>query len=285
MRCVCSLLLLTVLAGILSAGTPTDDAIALYRAKRYPHARTALESIVAAEPANAAACYYLGMTFRHRSESGSLTAAVKWLKRAVELEPGNSTYLADYGGTSLQFSNQTRSLSAAIAGRDAMEKAIQLNPGNLEAREGLRRFYDEAPWPLGSRAKAKAQLEEISRRDPDRGAVLRVLMKVRAKDFEGAFALCDDVLEQKPDNYAALYQYGRTTTLCGQNLDRGLACLQKCLTLTPSPDQSSHAQIWLRIGNIYELRHQPTEARAAYASALKLEPDNGPAAAALTKLP
>ena len=276
--------MLFCLAALARAETPTEDAIALYRAKRYPEAREALEKIVAAEPGNAAACYHLGMTFRHRSEPGSLAEAARWLRQAAQLEPRNPRYLADYGGTSLQLANKTRSLSAATAGRDAMEKALELDPGDLRAREGLYRFYDEAPWPLGSRAKARAQLEEIRRRDPDRGLVLLVLAKARAKDYTGAFALCDAVLAREPANYAALYQYGRTATLCGKNIGAGLASLRKCLALTPPPDQPSHLQVWLRIGTLHELLSRPSEARAAYQAALAADPGNSAAAEALGRL-
>jgi len=281
---ICALALIVGLAGLAHAESEIDHAIALYRAKKYPDARAVLEKIAAAEPANAAACYYLGMTLLHRSEPGALDDAAQWLKKAVQLEPDNPHYLADYGGTELQRANKNRSLSAATDGREAMEKAIRLDPGNLDAREGLMRFYDEAPWPLGSSAKAREQREQIRQRDPERGLVLEVQLKARAKDYAGAFALCDQVLSHTPDNYAALFHYGRTATLCGQNLERGLVCLQRCLKLTPPPAQPGHAEVWIRLGNIYEQLGRKEAARAAYASALKLNPDNGPAAEALGKL-
>lgn len=273
------------LPGLAAAATPFEDAVSLYRAKNYPAAREAFEKITAAEPANAAACHYLGLILLRRGDGTALDDALLWLQKAVKLEPENATYLADFGGTSLQLANKNRSYGAATRGRDAMEKAIQLDPANLDAREGLMQFYDRAPWPLGSSAKAAAQLEEIRRRDPDRATALSVTAKANAKDYAAAFRICDALLAQKRDDYMALYQYGRTASLAGENLPRGLACLQKCLSLPPpgpASPQPTHA--WYRIGVIQEKLGHPAEARAAYETAVKLDSSNKPAADALEKI-
>lgn len=272
-------------AALARAETPLDSAVALFKAKQYPAARAALEKITAAEPGNAAACYYLGQTLLRRGDSTALDDAAKWLEKAARLEPRNATYLAAFGGTSLQLASKNTSFSAATKGRDAMEQAIALDPGDLDAREGLMQFYERAPWPLGSSAKAAAQLEEIRRRDPDRATVLGVIGKANAKDYAAAFGICDAVLASKPDNYAALYQYGRTASLSGQNLERGLACLQKCLALSPpGPTSPQPTGVWQRIGVIQEKLGHAAAARAAYEAALKLDAGNKSADDALAKL-
>ncbi|HUR60384.1 MAG TPA: tetratricopeptide repeat protein [Opitutaceae bacterium] len=269
----------------LRAQADFEAAVALYKARRYPEARAALENVVAREPKNAAACHYLGLTWKLRNDDAALEEALKWLARGVELEPGNATYLADFGGTSLQLAARTRSVSAATKGRDAMEKSLTMNPDNVDAREGLYQFYTQAPWPIGSSAKAAAHLAEIQKRAPDRATVLQVLAKANAKEYAAAFQLCDAVLAKTPDNYTALYQYGRTAAVSGQNLERGLANLQKCLTFDPpGPSSPSHSNVWQRIGNIQEQLKHPAEARAAYETALKLDPGNRQATDALGKL-
>lgn len=262
-----------------------DAAIALFKSKRFPEARAAFEAITAAEPKNAAACYYLGMTLLRRGDSRALADAVPWLERAAALNPGNADYLADFGGASLRLADRARSLSAATRGRDAMEKSLTINPANLDAREGLYQFYSRAPWPLGSRAKAAVHLEEIRKLDPARATALVVLAKANAKDYAAAFQLCDEILAARPDDYTALYQYGRTADLSGQNLERGLACLQRSLGLKPpGPASPTPSNIWFRIGCIHEKLQHPGDARAAYESALKLDSGNRQAADALAKL-
>lgn len=260
-------------------------AMALYKAQRYPEAREAWEKVTAAEPKNAAAAYYLGMTWRKRGDNEAMEKAIVWLGKASELEPKNATYLADYGGTSLELASRTWSLGAATRGRDAMEKAVAMDPGNVDARDGLFQFYTQAPWPLGSSAKAAAHLAEIQKLDPERGTALAVIAKANAKDFAAAFALCEAVLKKEPDSYLAGYQYGRTASISGQNLDRGLALLQKCLTRPPPyPASPTHSNVWQRIGNIQEKLQHPADARTAYETALKLDPTNKQASDALGKL-
>jgi tetratricopeptide (TPR) repeat protein len=166
-----------------------------------------------------------------------------------------------------------------------MERALAIAPDYLEAREGLFHFYERAPWPLGSRAKAKAQLDEIRRRDPDLATVLGVVSKTNTGDFAAAFEMCEDVLGRNPDNYTALYQYGRTASISGQNLERGLDCLQRCLTFElPTPASPTHSNVWQRIGTILEQLGRPADAREAYQTALTLDPGNHQASDALAKL-
>ena len=268
-----------------SPSTELEAALALFNAKRYPEARVELEKIIAADPTNAAAHHYLGRTIIARNDTAALEEGMVSLGKAVELEPNNAVYLGIFGGTSLQLAGRTNAISAAMKGRDAMEKALTIDPEYLMAREGLFQFYQRAPWPLGSSAKAAKQLEEIRKRDPDLATILGVVSKTTAKDFGAAFQLCEDLLNKKPANYVALYQYGRTASISGQNLERGLECLQQCLRFEPpTPASPTHSHVWQRIGNILEQLKRPTEARAAYESSLKLDPSNRAASEALAKL-
>jgi tetratricopeptide (TPR) repeat protein len=259
-------------AADVSGGVGFDAALSLFKARRYPEARVAFEQIVAVEPNNAAALHYLGRTILARNDNAAFEEGLVWLAKAVKLEPDNSVYLGIYGGASLQFAARTNSVSAAMRGRDAMEKALAIDPDYMEAREGLFQFYQRAPWPIGSSAKAAAQLAEIRKRNPDLATVLDVVSKTNAKDFSAAFKLCDQVLAKNPDDYSALYHYGRTASISGQNLERGLSCLKRCLELVPpTPASPSHSNAWQRIGNLLEQLQRAPEARAAYETALQLD--------------
>jgi tetratricopeptide (TPR) repeat protein len=276
---------LALALAITAPASPLEDAIALYQARRYPEARAAFESIATAEPENAAAAYYLGMTLRRRGDTTALDDAVRWLAKAVEIEPGNATYLADFGGTSMQLANKNRSLSAATRGRDAMVHAIELDPDNLDARDGLMQFYAQAPFLVGgSIEKAYTQAEEIRKRDPQRGLVALIGLKLGEKKYADASALCEDTLKLSPDHYLALYHLGRIAALSGENLDRGLAALRHALELTPPPNSPPHSTLQFRIGNILEKQNDRDAARAAYEAALKLDSNNQAAADALAKL-
>lgn len=274
-----------ILGALVSEAAPLDDAIGLYKEKKYPDARAALEKITTEQPNNAAACYYLGMTLLRRGDGKAMEDALPWLEKASRLEPTNANYMADYGGVSMSVAGKTRSLSAATKGRDAMEKSLTLDPNNVEARAGLWRFYTEAPWPLGSSSKASAHLEEIRKRDPKRATQLLIDANTRAKKFDEAFRVCDEWLAKNPDDLFGLFQYVRVAQASGQNLERAIACLKKYIAVgAATPGSINIVPAWVRLGNVHEKLGQKAEARIAYQTALQLQPDEKTAAAALANL-
>ena len=261
-----------------------EDALALYGQKRYPEARSAFEKITENDPSNAAACHYLGLTLRLRSDDHAIEDALPWLAKAAELAPKNSAYLASFGITSMQSAGKTRSVSAATRGRDAVIRAIEIEPGNLDAREALLQFYASAPWPIGSRVKAKEQAEAIAQRDPTRGLFAHVLIKTTEKKYDEAIVLCEKSLENNPDFYPALAELGRLTVVSGVQLERGLTALRRCLQLEPPFGQAAHSLIHYRIGTLHLKLNDKSSARAAFTYALQLDPQLKRAADALAKL-
>jgi tetratricopeptide (TPR) repeat protein len=188
------------------ADPATQAAIGLYAAGRYPEAAAALKKILATNPGNAAACFYLAETIEHGSDEPALRSATALLERAVALAPGNEQYLAEYGGTCLLLADRDRSFTAAMRGRDAMTQAIALDPNDLDARTGLMRFYAQAPWPLGDSDLALSQAEAIARRDPARG--LRAFLRLaqifeKHDDRPAARTACRAALRLNPSNPVA----------------------------------------------------------------------------------
>jgi tetratricopeptide (TPR) repeat protein len=268
----------------LALAAPLDDAIALYKERKLTEARLALETITAAEPKNAAACYYLGLTLVRTHDPALLENAVSWFDQAVQLEPTRTDYLFEYGGSSLDLAKIKHSLGAATRGREALEKLLTLDPDHLDAHEALYQFFGQAPWPLGSASKANAHLEAIQKRDPDRARLLAIVAKTNAKDFAAAFQLCSDGLVQKPDDYNLSLQYGRIAIISGQNLETALATLRRCLGLTPPPKSPGPAFVHWRIGAVLEKMGDKDGARKAYETSVELDPHFTSASDSLNKL-
>jgi hypothetical protein len=163
--------LLAALSAVPAPAAPASgvaDAVALYKQKRYGEARPLLERIVASDPSNATACYFLAMTLQ-RAAPPSLDSARSWLGKAVRLAPANEGYLAEYAGVTLLIADRDSSLALALEGRDAMARAIAMNPSDLDACEGLMRFCAKAPWPLADPERALDLAGRVARRDPGRG--------------------------------------------------------------------------------------------------------------------
>ena len=228
------------------------SAIALFDAKRVPEAREQLAALVAREPKNVRALWYLGQSElkMQRREDAAATLA-----KAAELAPKDHRILADYGSASLLRATELgvsfRAIGFARRGRNALEQAVQLAPDITGYREGLVQFYTRAPgFAGGDFDKAYAHIVEITKRDPERGAVIRANTLASEKRYDEALAACEAFLRDQPDNYLALYTLGRIASETGRELARGEAALRRCLQITPKIQEPDHAGAHYRLGMI-----------------------------------
>jgi tetratricopeptide (TPR) repeat protein len=286
MRPLLSTLLLLAAGPLLSASPQFDAARELYQQRKNAEARAAFEQVVAAEPTNLEAQQFLGRTWMRLDDP---EAAIKVFEKLVAAAPNQSGYhreLGDaYGRKAQKAGLGFSGLGAARKCRAAYEKAVELDPASLEARQSLLGFYQQAPGIVGGGMdKAHAQADEMIKLDAVRGKIAKAGLYTREKKFDEAFALFEQTLAVQPDDYAALYQFGRLAADSGQRLDRGLEALKKCLAMTPPAGAPGHAPTHWRIGNIWEKKGDKTAAKSAYEAALAVDPKFQPAAEALKKL-
>ena len=179
-------------------------------------------------------------------------AAVPLLEKCVAVEPGNSKFHQWLGRALGLQAAQNGIVSGAMSVRRVkaeLEKAIELDPMNLEARQDLAVMYHAAPGFLGgSNAKAAEQIAFIRRHDPALALQLegdflfadkkyeaalsayqeserlhpRPMIQVRIslayqqrKDWTQSFAALDRALAWDANFPFALYQVGRTAALSG----------------------------------------------------------------------
>lgn len=285
MRLLSSLILTATLAAAATASPQFDTALALYQERKDAEARAAFEALARSDPKNAGVHHYLG---RLASRARDFDAAVKHHEKAVALAPDNSQYHLELGGA-YGSKAATASLlgkpSLAGKARTAMEKAVQLDPRNVDARLGLMQFYMQAPGIMGGGMdKAHAQADEILRLDPARGRHAKATLYSREKNYPAAFALWEEVLAEQPDDYSARYQFGRLAAESGQRLDEGLAHLRRCIEQTPPANAPGHAPAHWRIGNILEKQNDKAAAKAAYEASLAVDPKFAQAIESLKKL-
>lgn len=228
-----------------SAADVFDRAATLFEAKRVPEARELLVPLVARDPADVRALHLLGLC---ELKMNRLEDATATLARAVKLAPDDHTLLARYGGACLLYANELgvslRGLGLARRGRAALERAVALSPDTIAYREGLIQFYTRAPLLAGgSFSRAYAHIDEVAKRDPVRGAVLRAHVLMADERHAEALAACEAILAEHPDSYLALYTLGRISADTGQDLDRGEAAFRRCLELTPHLQEPDHALV------------------------------------------
>lgn len=269
-----------------SVGTAGPDLAAARQAIDARHdteARTLLLPLVAAQPADAEALYLLGTC---EARLGALAPSVEHLAAAVALAPDNADYQSAYGNACLRHANKTRSLALTERGLAALQKAVAVAPGCLEAREGLYGFYDRAPWFVGGdSAKAAEQLAAIERIDAGRALALRVGHQLHRKAYAEAFALCEAALGADPRDAAALFSLGKTAAQSGERLDRGAEVLEACLALPEKTAGLDRAEVRYRLAQIRSRQGNPAAARAEAQAALALSPDHAGAQTLLAQLP
>jgi tetratricopeptide (TPR) repeat protein len=250
-------------------------------------------------------------------------AAVPLFEKCVAAEPGNSKF-HQWLGRALGLHAAEKGITTSVLSirkvKATFEKAIELDPLNLEARNDLAIMYRAVPGLLGgSKAKAAEQVAFIRRHDPalatqidgdflasekkyDAALVAytesarlhsRPIIHVRIslvhqqkKEWEKAFAALERALAPDANHPLALYQVGRTAALSGQQLDRGEKCLRTYLAMPVREEleNPSIAAAHFRLGNILEKKGNPDAARAEYETSLKIDPKQKLAREALAKM-
>ena len=279
------LFLLLVTASFAADHALRDQVTELFKHRQWAEAQAVVEKIIAAEPGNAEAFFYLGQVQINR---GDHEHAVESLEKATGLAPANSEYfrvLGDSYGISAQKSGLFSKFGWAKKCKAAYDKAVELDPKNIAARMSVMEYCRQAPGFVGGGMEgAYAQAAEIKKLDSPRGRQAYATLYLADKKYDQALAEFDEVLKATPDDYTSLYQVGRLAANSGQFLDRGLASLRRCLELTPAEGEPGRAPTNWRIGNILEKQGDKAGARAAYEAALKADPKFVMAIEALKKL-
>jgi tetratricopeptide (TPR) repeat protein len=124
--------------------------------------------------------------------AGRWDEAIAAHERAVSIKGNSSDYqmwLARAYGEKADASSFVTALDFARKFRSTMERAVQLDPNNIEARSDLAEFYVQAPGMVGGgRDKAMTQVEALNRLDPAIAAYIRALLAEKDKNYAEAEA-------------------------------------------------------------------------------------------------
>jgi tetratricopeptide (TPR) repeat protein len=154
------------------AAQATEDVttgVTLFTRGQFSAAQQFFETFVSQRPTDPVGVYYLG---RLAFESKQYDQASTWFEKAVTLDSNNSDYHLWLGrayGEQAQYADGDAFFLARKV-KKQLEMAVALNPDNLDARSDLLDYYLQAP-PLvgGDAAKARAQAQEITKRNAEEG--------------------------------------------------------------------------------------------------------------------
>jgi len=238
---------------------------------------------------------------------GNFDRAVHEFKRAVREHPDSSAdwlWLARSLGRKAENSNPVHAAFLVGEVRRAFEKAVELDPKNLDARADLLEFYIEAPSAFGGgMERARQQADAIGRLNKGDGLV--ALSRIAEKDEK--FGVAERELkaalemEPKPARYRELGEYyrrrknypameealrksGDTKSFyclaqglleAGQNLAEAERLANKFLTAgtPPAGDEPTIAQARLLLGRIQARQGRRQEAARAFRAALVDNPN------------
>jgi tetratricopeptide (TPR) repeat protein len=311
--------LLALTALPLRAQDPLARGMTLFGQGQYAAAQRAFAPYAASHPRDARAAFWMGRSLLTQRK---LDDAVEWLEKAVELDDRQAPYHLNLGnayGLQAMDANILRQAILARRAKGQFDRAVELAPGDLDARWGLMRYYVVAPGLLGGDVgKALGQAAEIAKRDPFRGMNAHALVYSQTKDYPAliaelergvrqfpdslgvwfglatayeaagrpaaSFELLEGLIRRKPNALAAYYQLGRVGAVTGQRLDRAEQAMTRYLQSRPGPADPPLTFAHWRMGMIYERQGRRDPAKAEYRTALALDPANAQARAALTRL-
>jgi tetratricopeptide (TPR) repeat protein len=249
--------------------------------------------------------------------------AIELLEKAVDQNPASAEAHGCLGvayGSAALTSNIVRRMSLAQKARCELEKAVQLDPAQVDARIGLLEYYTLAPRLLGGDIeKAREQANLIKSRDligghrahafidahlnqidlarkEFRDAVAEQPLSAKShywlgsfyemtdKNYPAASAEFETAARLDPTDMLVRFEIGHLAALTGIDLVRGQAALIAYLNHKPAKDEPSldRAAYWL--GAIFEKRGNETAAREQYADALRVNPKQKDVMEAMARL-
>lgn len=249
---------------------------------------------------------------RNHMRANQPDRAERSFERAIEKEPRNGLYhlwLGNAVGQQAPSASVIRQPFMARRIKAEFERAVQLDPELLDARDGLITFYLVAPAVMGGDvAKAREQQREIARRSIVRGHLAAASIAWQGRDTVAterslraamaaapdslapaaalasrllswkrnveAFELWEGYLSRQPQSITARYQFARLSALSGERLPEGERHLRAVLAIETWPESNwtpSRAVAYSRLGDILRQQRRREEARAAYERALAMD--------------
>jgi tetratricopeptide (TPR) repeat protein len=296
---------------------PADTAQAntLLQQGRVDEAAAALHTVLAAQPDDAQAHQLLCRIFYAQNMGDD---AIRECELAVSYAPSssdNQMWLARAYGFKAAHANPFSALSLAVKVRVAFERAVQLDPENIQAKEDLGQFYVAAPSLIGGGLdKAKALADTMQPRYPAQAHRLLALIAEKKKDTAAAEAEYSNAIAagKTPEAYIDLGQFYQRHNQPDKMLDAlqsGVAAdhrkgpalvdaagiltdahrspelaetlLRTYLSSSAKTDDAPAFKVHVQLGHLLAHNGDPAGAHREYAAALTLASNYAPARKAM----
>jgi tetratricopeptide (TPR) repeat protein len=296
----------------VAAGT-LDTAGKLVEQGKYEEAKRILE--VAVDNPAAEADRLLSLT-RVCNELEDFTCGVRYGEQAVQTSSDSSSahYLyAQALRIKMSKVSKVKAMFSLGAYKKHLNRALELEPQNLDAREEEIGYLANAPSIAGGDLKkARQRVEELESLDRHRALRMQVMIEFKDENEPAAVAAMREILESHPDDFDtrfnlafwyqrnehwadadeqftrlvahessrialnALYQRARTRVLGEYEQEQAVLLLTEYLERLPEQPQGvpGRTSAYWRLGNAYEQLERRADARQAYERALALDSKN-----------
>jgi cytochrome c-type biogenesis protein CcmH/NrfG len=153
----------------VQASENMTTGVTLFESGQFAAAQQFFAEFVRQHPTDPSGAYYLG---RLAFESEQYEQAATWFEKAMQLDGGTSDCHLWLGRTYGHQAQAAKSEAFFLARKVKIhfEKAVELNPDNIEARFDLLEYYLQASALVaGGLTKAREQAEEITKRNAAEG--------------------------------------------------------------------------------------------------------------------
>lgn len=307
--CLCALFLAAVAPALSAQVAPSlAQAKQQYDARNLDAAKQEYAALARTMPTDVTPVLYLG---KIALAQGDVDESIRQFEQCVKIDDTNAechAWLGNALGNAAQHANKFKLPFLAKRTKKEFDRAVDLDPGNIEGRSGELQYYMHAPGFLGgSMDKAREQAAEIDRRNKLRGALAYAQLAEHEKNtadaeaayqraiaaapdsvvgynglvnlyasekrWTDAFATLDRIAARLPNEGNIPLAVARVAYLSGEQLARGEEAAKRWIANPPkNASINAQATAHLRLGNLYEKTGRKELAGAEYEKALSLNP-------------
>jgi tetratricopeptide (TPR) repeat protein len=263
-----ALVLLLACAPLASADPSLES---LREAGRWKQLRARVTPWLAQSPEDPNALLWMSQV---KQAFGDLEGAYGLITKAAKARPEDAAIqaqLASTAGQKAQSASALSQLSLAREMRKAGEKALALNPRDVDTANMMMQFYWMAPGIVGGdKEKAKALAAQVSAFDPVRGLLMQADLALKEKDRAKAEGFMKQAATKPGATAPAILAYA-SFLANGEpkRVDEALVQARRAVALEPGR-ASGHAMV----AALLAVQGKFAEMEAALAAAEKAAPEN-----------
>jgi tetratricopeptide (TPR) repeat protein len=272
---ICAICVLAAWPLLAVSSPQLDQARKFYQLTDYENSLQILQAI---QPKDGPVLELIG---QNHYMQGEYKKATEFLEKAVAADPANSDYELWLGrafGRRAETASPFTAAGNANKARQHFEKAVQLNPRNLEALSDLFEYYLEAPGFMGGGLdKAVGVADQMASLDPVEGHWAQARLAEKKKEFVSAEEHLQRAAEMAPHQASRLVDLARFLAKQGRYQESDQS-FRKAEKIAPNSPQV----IYARADTYIEQGRNLPAARKLLKRYLdaQLSPDDPPRAAA-----